>query len=488
MRVALKFALTFAAVTLASVVTYSALAARLEVVRAERMACEDLVETGRALEPSVRAVWKDEGRGRAAELVDVHDLADRFEVDLVDLDDKAPASSPEEQLARERTPDKVPATWVRVDASTGRRQAFALVPLRIDDSARVALRVSRPLPNTREVFVYELRGELYASLATGLLASIVAFAVATWIVTRPLSRVTEQARRVAEGDLSQRLEARGDDEVAQLQRELNAMCDALRQARDRAAEETRKRIEALDELRHLDRLRTVGQLASGIAHELGTPLNVILMRANMLAASEAASDQVKEQARSITQQTERVTRIVRQLMNFARRSTPKRHAVVPGDLAQHVATMLAPLARRAEVEIEVIDDARDERVWLDAGQIEQVLTNLIVNAIQASRRGSKVTLRTSIDVRSRPDGARETSECVVFSVEDRGMGIADAQIGQVFDPFYTTKEVGEGTGLGLPVAFGIVQDHGGWMLVESVEGIGSVFSAVVPVERKEGAS
>src|SRR5690606_36505943 len=127
-------------------------------------------------------------------------------------------------------------------------------------------------------------------------AAAVALLLSTMIISRPLARVTEQARRIGKGVLSNKLAVAGSDEVSALIEELNAMCDSLKEARTRAADEAEKRVQALEQLRHADRLRTVGTLASGIAHELGTPLNVIAMRAKMISTGEVPPEGAPESA------------------------------------------------------------------------------------------------------------------------------------------------------------------------------------------------
>src|SRR5262249_55521456 len=159
--------------------------------------------------------------------------------------------------------------------------------------------------------------------------------------------------RIGKGDLSFKLPVRGSDEVSALVEEQNAMCDALKEARTRASEEAEKRLAALEQLRHADRLRTVGTLASGIAHELGTPLNVIAMRAKMIATGEVGASGAPEDAKIIVSQTERVTKIVRQLLDFARRRSPKRAEIDLADLAQRTTQLLSALARSAGVELVV---------------------------------------------------------------------------------------------------------------------------------------
>ena len=325
MKVATKFALAFVASGLLSVVVYSSVAASREVDQIETTVAEDLASLGRTLSHSVQAARERDGDVRAIELVAVHDRDEAIDVRWTWLDVDGNHS-----LAPHGGVSVVPSllrgdqrTWVGV-ALDGRKRVYAYVPLIGSGLRPAAIELSRPLVKESQVFWSELKDQLLLSTIVVAFATVLALMLTSWIISRPLARVAAQARRIGQGDLSHKLAVRGSDEVSQLVEEQNAMCDALREARSRAAEEADKRLAALEQLRHADRLRTVGTLASGIAHELGTPLNVIAMRAKMIASGEVPPAEAPESAKIIVSQTERVTKIVRQLLDFARRRTPKR--------------------------------------------------------------------------------------------------------------------------------------------------------------------
>jgi two-component system NtrC family sensor kinase len=253
--------------------------------------------------------------------------------------------------------------------------------------------------------------------------------------------------------------------LSELAEELNTMCDRLVAARERIATESAARLTALDQLRHADRLATIGQLASGVAHELGTPLNVVAGYAKMIASDEAP-DENRASARVIAEQAVRMTAIIRQLLDFARRNKPR---LSLGDLAavtKHTIEMLSHLAQQRRVELRLSSPRPSARVRMDEAQIQQAITNLILNAIQAM-----------------PGGGQH----VRLAIHDQGPGIAPEHLSHIFEPFFTTKDVGEGTGLGLSVCYGIVQEHGGFIEVESAVGAGTRFSVFLPAV-SEGAA
>jgi len=478
MKVATKFALAFIACGVLTVLSYTAVTASREVDRLESTVAEDLAALGRTLRTSVIGVLERDGEARALELVERQDAA--TETDTIDIrltyldvpfdDPRAPRDAKALDASLLRGEER---QWVAARPD-GSRALFVFVPVLRPNGRPMALEMSRPLVRERELFWQEVKIQLITSTVVAAVATFVAIFLTGWIISAPLSRVSEQARRIGAGDLSQRLPVRGKDEVATLVTELNAMCDQLLEARSRVQEEGEKRVAAIEQLRHADRLRTVGTLASGIAHELGTPLNVIQMRAKMIASGEVtASDEVTANAKVIASQTERVTKIVRELLDFARRRAPNRADTDLADLAERTSILLAGLAKKARVEVKVAKEG-NVHAKVDATQIEQAITNLVINAIHAMPDGGTVT------VSAREETARERS-CAVVEVTDTGTGIPKESLERIFEPFFTTKAVGDGTGLGLSVTHGIIADHEGWMDVASEVGKGTTFKMYLPV-------
>jgi signal transduction histidine kinase len=249
------------------------------------------------------------------------------------------------------------------------------------------------------------------------------------------------------------------------------MCVQLDDANRQLAVATDARIAALEQLRHADRLKTVGQLASGVAHELGTPLNVVSGRANMIARGMVEGDAVTDSARIIAEQAARIAAIIRQLLDFSRRRGPSLGPVDLRPIAARTIELLGTLARKRSVTLAVESPAAALSARVDPGQIQQVLTNLVVNGLQAMPEGGTLTIRLDRRHATPPaDVGGPSGEFATVTVEDHGAGIAPENLPRVFEPFFTTKEVGEGTGLGLSVAYGIVREHGGWIDVQSVPG------------------
>lgn len=332
-----------------------------------------------------------------------------------------------------------------------------------------------------------VRALLLADLAGVCAVVLLGSVLGHHFITRRLRGVAAFVRAVEEGDLDHRLPATGAGELAPLERALNRLCDRLQQANRTLADQARAAARAAEELRRAEQLASVGKLAAGVAHELGTPLNVILVRAKALARSPSDPADVTRQATIVAEQAERLAKIVRQLLDFSRRRPVHLQAVDPAQLARSTVALLQPAAGAREVLLRLDLPGAVPSVRADGGQLEQVLTNLVMNAIQASHGGGEVVVRCTVDraippADARPPGAPEEAVDVArIEVTDRGVGIPREHLGRLFEPFFTTKPPGEGTGLGLSVSWGIVREHGGWITVESQELEGSTFAVLLPL-------
>lgn len=323
-----------------------------------------------------------------------------------------------------------------------------------------------------------------AGMMGGLLAvsGLTITVLGTLIIGHPLGQLVERVRRIGQGDLESGLHLRTRDELSELATALNRMCCDLASAQELAQSESDARIAALEQLRHADRLATVGRLASGIAHEVGTPLNVISARAKQIETASTASSTVRNLATIVGRQSERIATIIRQLLAFARPGRGARERTDLCQLAEKVVALLQPLATKHHVTLLPVEcTAEQASSTVNRAQLEHVLANLIDNAIQAMPNGGKIGTRVGIRrVRSPWEEDAAEGPYAFLAVEDHGTGIPQDVLPKVFDPFFTTKEVGEGTGLGLSLAFGIVREHQGWIDVNSAPNKGSCFTVFLP--------
>ena len=447
----------------------------------------DTVLLGHALRQMVSEAWRHNGPEYALKLIDeVNGNEQHIKIRWVRLD-----VAPEGALAPRVSQDKLETVlhgqeaWFREKLENGSDEIYTYIPLEIENGRPSALEVRESLTTLR---AYSRDSMAWSTVLTVLLLSIGGIVV--WVsgarfIARPLQELTGKTQRIGAGDLSADLVLHGHDELSDLAVAMNRMCEQLAAAQKALRQETEARITALEQLRHTERLATLGRLSAGIAHELGTPLNVVTGRAKLIAEENPGKETTVENSRIIREQVDRMTRIMRQLLDFARRRTAKRS---PGDvrmIIRQTLDMLNATARARQVTINFVERDHVPLIAIDQAQIQQVLTNLIINGIQAMPHGGNLELGLEVEraaERARASGERKTY--VTIHVRDEGVGISEENQQRIFEPFFTTKEVGQGTGLGLSIAHGIVEEHGGWIEVESAPGTGACFTVYLPVEAK----
>jgi len=240
----------------------------------------------------------------------------------------------------------------------------------------------------------------------------------------------------------------------------------------RRAEEERARLQ--EQLRHADRLATIGQLAAGVAHELNEPLGNILGFAQLARKSPGLPEQASKDVEKIVNSCLHARQVIQKLMMFARQTPPKKTMVNLNQIVQEGLYFLEARCTRQGIEVVRLLDPDLPEITADAGQLHQVLVNLTVNAIQAMPNGGKLFLKTT-----------RLGDYISLVVEDTGMGMSEEVARRIFIPFFTTKDVGQGIGLGLSVVHGIVTGHRGSIQVHSKVGEGSRFEVLLPVAGPE---
>jgi two-component system NtrC family sensor kinase len=233
-------------------------------------------------------------------------------------------------------------------------------------------------------------------------------------------------------------------------------------------DENRKIIQ--QQLLHADRLATIGQLSAGVAHELNEPLGNILGLAQLSLKLPKLPDQAKADLTKIEDCVIYSREIIKKLMEFSRQSSICKEKF---DLQQMIDNSITFLEARCIKEGITMIRQYNEPITItaDPTQIKQVITNLTINAIQAMKNGGDLTI-----------GTRKAGKNAILTIEDNGIGISKKNIGKAFVPFFTTKDIGEGTGLGLSVVYGIVQNHNGDIKVSSESGKGTIFQVSLPLE------
>lgn len=304
------------------------------------------------------------------------------------------------------------------------------------------------------------------------------------LIVRPLLRLRAVTQAVAAGDLEQTTGLKQADEIGDLAGTFDTMTERLRERTRVAAQlyqETLQRNKELaaantqlkaaqQQLVHSEKMAAIGQLTAGIVHDVKNPLAGAMGLAELMTDDPAMDDVNRQNLNIIIENIKRANRIVGDLMKFARQSSLERQL---GDLrttAETVARLTGYMARQARVELRLDLPSDGVLATYDQQLIEQVLINLVQNAIQAMPKGGPLELKV-----------RQVEDMVAVAVADSGTGIPAEHLGRIFDPFFTTKPAGVGTGLGLSVSYGIVSNHGGRIDVESTLGRGTTFTVWLPI-------
>jgi signal transduction histidine kinase len=288
--------------------------------------------------------------------------------------------------------------------------------------------------------------------------------------TDPIHRLVQDFKKVSSGDLSVTIAVEGTDEIGELAKGFNEMVEKLR---EREALEKR-----LYEAEHLSR---VGQLAAGIAHEIRNPLNYISLaidhlRAEMVVECPDRAAEMTEVADKIREEVRRANYMVVNFMNYGRPLKVRKTFISYGDLLDKTLSVLQPKLSElgAEVVVRINSDVPD--LFLDPELMRNCISNFITNAAQAMPAGGTIVLAAAFD--------QEMPNWINLTFKDQGVGIAEADLDKIFQPYFTTKDVG--IGLGLAITERIVKEHGGEILVASRPGVGTTFTIRLPMEEGKG--
>jgi len=310
------------------------------------------------------------------------------------------------------------------------------------------------------------------SVLTVILALLIIFVVQREVL-RPLSLLAGSMRVLGEGQPGPPLPVRRRDEFGAVAEAFNRMAGQLEMARQRILNDSEHMAELEQQLRRGATLAVAGKLASSVAHEVGTPLNIISGRAEMLLRSLPAEDAGRADLQAIIEQIDRISGIIRSLLDTVRPQKPELEAVSLRPVVERLVPLLARLRHRDGISV-VTDIPPDlPQIAADPGQLQQVLINLLMNAIEAVAPGGRVGVTARACARNDRPG-------VAAMVTDSGPGISPAVVGKIFEPFFTTKPMGQGTGLGLAICRDIAQSHAGALAVESRPGEGTTFTLWLP--------
>jgi two-component system NtrC family sensor kinase len=313
------------------------------------------------------------------------------------------------------------------------------------------------------------RSAMVATLVTLGVIVIGIWLSLTWLVDQPLQKLVEVIERAAQGDFTARAETRQKDEIGKLARRFNDMIAKLQ-----IAQQELERYHQ-DQLARADRLATLGEMAAAIAHEIRNPLTGISGVLSVLSRDFPGDDPRREVVRQTHLLIERLNKTVQDILHYARPSLPQFQTVKLADVVDRALSLVAGEATKARIRI--VREAAPGvgaslTVHADAPQVQQVLINLVLNAIQASAAGADIRVRTYL---RENDGQRLA--CV--DIEDSGKGMTPEQAAKAFHPFFSTKA--QGTGLGLAIAKQIIEQHHGQISLRSAPGQGTCVEVCLPM-------
>jgi signal transduction histidine kinase len=307
----------------------------------------------------------------------------------------------------------------------------------------------------------------------GVILAVAALVILTFIIlrlferliNRPITTLKNEMKRVQEGDLSVRLQPLKDDEIGNLTKSFNGMVENLRLANQKIEDLYRERI---DKAEHL---AVFGELTAGLAHELKNPLSGIKGALEIINQSTSAADPRKDIFQEILFQTDKLINVIQDFLDYAR-PKPFRFSLISPNIFVDTAVKLAKTQLQGK---EIVFDfhglPEDAVAYLDADKMQAVMLNLMLNSVAAIADAGRI----GIDLSLGPEGSLD------IRVSDNGRGIKEAQLGQIFHPFFSTKK--NGTGLGLSICRKIIAAHGGVISVLSREGVGTTFLIRVPLRR-----
>ena len=295
-------------------------------------------------------------------------------------------------------------------------------------------------------------------------------------VTRPLTQLLFGVRALEQGNYRYPLAVNGDNEVSRLTKAFITMRGTLQRN-----DSQREQLEG--QLRQAQKMEALGRLAGGVAHDFNNLLTVIRGHGELLEDRAQPGDSLYNHAQQIRKTADRAASLTRQLLAFSRMQVLEAKVVDVNELISEMSKLLRRLVRE-DIEFAMNLSDTPVRVKADAGQLEQVLLNLTVNASDAMQEGGKLTIATESVVvgeeEAHSKGSIEPGNYVRISVSDTGQGMDASTKARIFEPFFTTKERGKGTGLGLATVYGVVKQTGGFIWVTSEVGKGSTFELYLP--------
>lgn len=313
---------------------------------------------------------------------------------------------------------------------------------------------------------------LLVTLISTFFLCLIVSVLLTRSIVKPIKELLDATRMITSGSYDHKITFHDKTEFGELARNFNIMSDAL---------EEKSRIE--EQLKHSQKMEAIGTLTAGVAHEYNNIMTSIIGFGEILQEEIGTDSPLREYVDDILASAQRATCLTRSLLTYSRKQITHMEALIVNESISSVHRFLSKLVGKG-IELRVLNPAHDLTIMADKSQLEQVFINLSTNALGAMPEGGTLTIKLeSVKLANMPELPQAEfvpGNYVLISVTDTGVGIDEKLKEKIFEPFYTTKDIGRGTGLGLSMVYGIVKSHNGYIHVDSEPGKGSIFKVFLP--------
>lgn len=315
---------------------------------------------------------------------------------------------------------------------------------------------------------------IFALLSIILFSLVFSFIVIK-LIHEPLDDIIETIHYVEAGDLTRRVAVKNNDIIGELAEKFNSMTWRIG--------ESRKEVEAchLAQMKRAAQMAMIGEIASGIAHEIKNPLACISAALHVIDGGLEGKNEYKQVIREVVDQVRRLDGTVKRILEFAKPVSVVKKSMAIDDVLRETMLFISPFAAQKSIEVNIAEGGGIKKIYADAKALKQVFLNICLNAIEAMSERGVLDISTAMACKERVEG---DGEYVEIMIRDTGDGIAGENLAGIFDPFFTTKK--SGTGLGLSISAQIVEEHGGFIEVESEAGEGATFRVYLPAVNEKG--
>ncbi len=453
-----------------------------EVWQFERDLVKNSIQDGRSISGMIRHVWIDNGEQKALELLEDASIEGRIKARWVWADELVNSEViKQEQIDVAASFESNSPFSVKLNTSEN-PSILTYIPVALPLKRHGGLEIEQSLLPLKSYQKKMLIRSIVISCVVAIVFGTILYLYITLKIRRPIEQLMDHTRRIGKGDLRVAEALPKDNELGLLSETINDMCSRLLISREKIKFEYEARLQTIEKLRHTEQLSNLGILAAGIAHEIGTPLNVIEGRSRMITEAAGNHESICHNSDIIHKQCEKISYTIRQLLDYSRR--PKQQVARENIqfIVKQVFQLIYPLAKKQDVTLNIIvEENMETSMEVDGNQLQQVFVNLLMNSIQAMPHGGDVTVSMTTHIEKSQDITKPDSTFMQIEISDEGGGIEPKNMKDIFTPFFTTKAMGAGTGLGLSIAHEIIQEHGGWINVRNVEK-GSCFTIYMPME------